>query len=190
MTRLTLPDAEALADLATFAGRAHAIAPNGSIRLLAADTALACQAGILDGDGLFGEGVVIGLRVLALAEPTDADLTVTTARLLDAVRELPDGATSLDLDADPVPPRWVAQSPPRGGWEALGMLDTEDLREASRSRDVQAQVEGLPRGITHAVALAMRGLGLLAVDGEQHPVLYRSGPWLRLSTPLGHVLTR
>lgn len=187
MTRLLLPDAEAAADLATYAGRARAIAPAGSVRLVAAGTALACYAGILDGSGLFGEGLVVGLRVVSLAEPADADLTLTSERLL---AELAGGSPVLDLTPDAVPPRWAAQTPPRSGWEPLGLLDTEDLREASRSKDVLAQVDGLPKGITHGVALAMRGLGLLTVDGEPHPVLYRSGQWLRLSTPLGHVLTR
>ena len=179
--RLFLPDAAAVGDIATLAGRARSLAPNGSLRLVAAGRTLACYAGILDGSGLFGAGMVLGLRVLELAEPADADITVRTATLSDL-----GGGRVVDLEPDGPIPRWAAQTPPRTGWEPLGVVDGTHLHAAATSRDLLAQADGLPRGITHGVALAIRGLGIL--DGD--PGLHRSGPWLRLTTRRGHVLTR
>lgn len=194
MTRLVLPDAHAARDLATFAARAHAVAPTGSVRLFGAGAALACWAGVLEGQGLLGSGLVLGLRVVALPQPFAGDVTLASERLAAAATGAADAVGTsgegpvLDLDSDPLPPRWTAQTPPRSGWEPVGRIAHDDVVAASRAKDPAAQADSLPDAMTNAVAIALRGLGLLPAGCD--PVLYRTGPWRRLSTPAGHVLTR
>ncbi|MCH8613409.1 hypothetical protein [Arsenicicoccus dermatophilus] len=76
--------------------------------------------------------------------------------------------------ARPVPTAAVAASSPSGQAPAGG---------PSSCPAVAATVADLPSG----VAFAAHVLGFV---GAAPAVVYRSGPWLRLSTPVGHVLTR
>ncbi|HYY12544.1 MAG TPA: hypothetical protein VE781_16525 [Kineosporiaceae bacterium] len=204
---LLLPDAETLADLSTFVGRARRVDPDGAARLVAAGTVLAAYVSPLHGGG---GPTVLGLRVLALAAPAALDATVPLAALLDRF------ARAGSASALPVPPTgaaatWAGVTPPRAGWDAEGLLDPAALRERAHDgvREVaagvpqgagaqavarlRAQVWGRPLApdlpdVPAGVAFAADALGFLD-DGE--PVaLHRTGPWVRATTRRGHVLAR
>ena len=63
-----LADVEAAADLRTYLERARRFDPEGAARLQSTPTALAVWTCARPGSGLLGEGVVLGLRVLPLAD--------------------------------------------------------------------------------------------------------------------------
>src|SRR5437764_10583894 len=97
---LTLPDADALADLATFVGRARRVDPDGACRLVASGTVVAAYVSPVHGGG---GPTVLGLRVLALAAPADLDATVPLAALLDRFPRVRPDAGSVALPVPPVP---------------------------------------------------------------------------------------
>ena len=207
---LALPDAEALADLATFVGRARRVDPDGACRLIASGGVLAAYVSPVHGGG---GPTVLGLRVLALAAPADVDATVELAALLDRVpRVAPDG-NSAEL---PLPPAaavaaWAGVAPPRSGWDAVGLLEPAALR-ASAADGVREIAAGVPEGAGAQVVARLRGqvwgrpvtpdlpdvpagaafaadaLGFL--DADEPVALYRSGPWVRATTRRGHILAR
>ncbi|TDT80533.1 hypothetical protein DFO47_104438 [Arthrobacter sp. AG258] len=201
-------DPRDLADLKTFATRAKAI-DDGAIRLQAAGSVLAAYVCVLR-PRLLGESTptILGLRTMALAEPSVTDVTVPLAAVLDRLARA--GASDVDL---PVPPTtvtesWTGVGAPRGGWEPLGAISDARLREAAESgigevagivpekpgalivNNARAAVWGREldhSGLPAGAAFAALALGFLA-DGEQ--ALYRAGRWFRLSGPRGHVLAR
>ena len=222
---LALPDAETLADLETFVGRARRVDPDGAARLVASGSVLATYVSPVHGGG---GPTVLGLRVVALAAPLALDATVSLAALLDRFARLaaarstpphpppPDGPSMLL----PVPPTgaaatWAGVTPPRAGWDPIGLLDAPALREraADGVREIAA---GVPPGAGAAAVARLRaqvwgrpltpdlpdvpaGLAFAAdalafLDDprhEQDPVaLFRAGPWLRATTRRGHVLAR
>jgi len=215
---LALPDAEALADLETFVGRARRVDPDGAVRLVASGTVLAAYVSPVHGGG---GPTVLGLRVLALAAPAALDATVPLAALLDrfarlAAAQPPDGGSTLL----PVPPMgaaatWAGVTPPRAGWDTVGLLDAPALRERA-AEGIREIAAGVPEGAGAAAVARLRaqvwgrplapdlpdvpaGLAFAAdalafLDDprhEQEPVaLFRAGPWLRATTRRGHVLAR
>lgn len=218
---LLLPDAATASDLETFLARAKRVDPEGAARLVGHGEVLAVYVSPLHSGSLMGGGVptVIGLRTLALAAPSDADVVVPLAALMDRLAR--PGSPGVPADQDgpvslPIPPfelsgtAWAGVSPPRKGWQALGMADVVALRSTARD-GITEVAEGSPDGAGgHAVeqlraavwaraagdlagtpagaAFAAEALGFL-VDAE--PVaLYACGQWRRLTTSRGHVLVR
>jgi hypothetical protein len=211
---LLLPDAEALGDLETFVGRAGRVDPDGAARLVASGGLLAAYVSPVHG----GDGpIVLGLRVLALAAPAALDVTVPLTALLDRFpRARPPASAASGPYPLAVPPgtanaAWAGVAPPRSGWDADGLLDASDLREAAE-RGVREVADGVPPGagaqavaqlrarvwgrplgaqlpdVPAGVAFAAEALGFLADDD---PVaLYRRPPWVRATTRRGHVLAR
>lgn len=209
MTTLILADAQAFADLATLVSRARTADPDGAIRLQAGGATLAAYVRALPGQGLMSEGAAIGMRVMALREPAELDVVTPLAGLEDRFARDPRGP------ALPVPPAttsaaWASVSPPRTGWERVGILHAADLEHAARD-GIREIAEGTTRAAGgHAVAALRRSvwnrltattppiraggafaayaLGFIA-PGQQCQV-FAHGRWTRLSTPLGHVLIR
>jgi hypothetical protein len=207
---LALTDAQALADLATFAGRARRVDPDGACRLVASGTVLAAYVSPVHGGG---GPTVLGLRVLALAAPADLDATVGLAALLERVARVHPDADSPEL---PVPPvgavaAWAGVTPPRSGWDAVGLLEPAALR-LSAAHGVREIAAGVPAGAGAQAVARLRGqvwgrpltpdlpdvpvgtafaadaLGFL--DDAEPVALYRAGPWVRATTRRGHVLAR
>ena len=218
---LALPDAQALADLETFVGRARRVDPDGACRLVATGPVLAAYVSPVHGGG---GPTVLGLRVLALAAPVDLDATVALAALLDRFPRVrpasgaasPGAATDADRAVLPVPPvsavaTWAGVTPPRSGWDAVGLLDAPALRE-SAARGVREIADGVPgeaaalavaqlrarvwgrpltpdlSDVPAGTAFAADALGFL--DDAEPVALYRAGPWVRATTRRGHVLAR
>lgn len=206
---LVLTDPDAMADLGRYAARAVALDPEGALRLQAVGSVLAAWVGVLPGQGLFGDGTVLGLRTFALAEPADLDVSVP-------LRAVTERTARTDLGARfPLPPTrafppWAALSPPRGGWAEVGTVTATELVEAARTgiteigsgaapgagalavADLRARVWGRPLGtqpeLPAGAGFAAYGLGFLTPDATVS--LHRAGPWRRLTCPGGYVLMR
>ncbi|KQX65761.1 hypothetical protein [Angustibacter sp. Root456] len=211
-----LVPAAALADLATYVGRARRVDPDGAVRLVAVGSGLAVYVSPVHGSG---GPTVLGLRVLPLAEPSDVDVTVALAAVTDRLAHL---TPSVSAPADEpialaVPPvqvtdaGWAGVSPPRTGWDDAGSVTREVLEEAVRA-GTQEIADGAPEGsgaqavarlralvwgrdvpgapgLPAGAAYTADALGFLGPDTAEVAVLAR-GSWRRLSTPRGHVLAR
>ncbi len=95
---LLLPDAPSLADLATFVGRARRADPDGAARLRGLGDVLAVYVSPLHGGG---GPTVLGLRTLALARPSELDVTVPLASLLDRFAREPGAGPAPGYLANP-----------------------------------------------------------------------------------------
>lgn len=206
--QLRFPDAQGLADLAAYVRRAKQADDGGAIRLQAAGTALAGYVAMVPGTGLMGEGTVLGLRAMALAEPAELDVTVPLAAVLDRVAR--DAGTVLPVPPTTVRMPWAALSPPRSGWDRVGSVPADELNAVAR-RGIADIAEGTPpQAGGHAVAALRRevwgrptttmppvpagaafaayALGFSAPGTEA--MVWAHGRWTRLSLPTGHVLIR
>jgi hypothetical protein len=211
---LHLTGRAAMKDLATYVGRASRVDAGGSARLVAHGEVVAVFVSPVHGAG---GPTVMGLRAVRLAQPADVDTTVPLAALSDRFARIvggglvgPDAPVRLPLPPQEVAEPWAGMTPPRSGWEVVGTVPGEMLREAARAgveevatgaaegsgahavarlralvwgRDLVG-VPGLPAG----AAFAADALGFLGTD---EPVaLHRTGAWRRLTTRHGHVLAR
>lgn len=211
MSAVHLLDQETRSDLSTYLSRARLLDEDGAVRLQASGRTLAVWVGVLKGRGVAGEGTVIGLRVLGLAEPATVDEVVSLSAVADRLAR-PGDSTELAVPPAPVRTSWAAVSPPRAGWQPVGQVPVARLRQVaddgiaeiavgapdgsggaaverlrqrvwSRPIDTEDGADGLLSG----VAFAAKGLGFLV--GEQAQV-FSSGRWFRVSTTGGHVLVR
>ena len=202
-------DPRDLADLRTFATRAKSI-DDGAIRLQAAGPVLAAYVCVLRPRGL-GESTptILGLRTMGLAEPSSVDVTVPLAAVLDRLARAGENDAELPVPPSTITESWAGVGAPRGGWELIGSVPDDELRQAAEAgisevagivpdkpgalivnnaraavwgRELEGR-SGLPAGAAFA-ALALGFLG----DDEQR--LYRAGRWFRLSGSRGHVLAR
>lgn len=213
---LHLLDAEDVADLTTYVTRARTLEDDGALRLQAGGTTLAAWVGVRKGRGLLGEGTVVGLRTMRLAQPVTADVDVVVP--LSAVADRlarQRGADEPVLGIPPVRVRtsWAAITPPRAGWAPLGQVPVETLREAAR-QGIEEIAVGAPEGSGAAAVESLRervwarpipgalqgadglpagaALGLYALGfavGESADV-FAAARWHRVSTRGGHILVR
>ena len=165
---LVLPDFAALTDLQTFVGRAKQIDPSGAVRLAAHGLMLAIYAGALHGAGA---PTVLAMRVLALDEPSDIDVTVPVAAMTDrfALTERTLGSTRLVPPNVGAPIRlslpsmtatgatWAGMVPPRTGWTVEGVVRVSDLRRAARA-GIEEVAAGTPQIVGAAAVAKLRAL--------------------------------
>ena len=205
MVELHLVDYEDIEDLRNYVTRARSLDAEGAIRLRSHGTALAAYVGVLPGRGLLMTGAVIGLRVMALAEPADVDVTVSLASLRDRLARF--GTSSFSVPPTTVPGGWAAMAPPRSGWEPVGELSVADLKTAA-IQGIAEIAHAAPEGSSAAVVAALRqrvwaadtpttppipsgaalaayALGFLTQESAR---VFAHGRWTRLSTATGHVL--
>ena len=201
-------DSQDLADLKTFATRAKAI-DDGAIRLQAAGSVLAAYVCVLR-PRLLGESTptILGLRTMALAEPSATDVTVALSAVLDRLARASQDDVELPVPPSTVTESWTGVGAPRSGWELVGSRSDAGLREAAEAgiaevagivpdkpgalivNNARAAVWGREldaSGLPAGAAFAALALGFLA-DGDQK--LYRAGRWFRLTGTRGHVLAR
>lgn len=213
--RFSSPDA--LADLGRYAGRARQLDEDGAMRLQADGLVLAAWVGVLPGSGILGEGAVLGLRTMALAEPAELDVTVPLRAVSDRAAYRPSGTTFAVPPTGALAP-WAAIIPPRSGWELMGEVPADELAEVGESGVAEVTEAVAARGAAAGFAkaevwsrlvtfhrdgarpddagielraggaLAAFGLGFLR-PGSMVRVL-RCRPWVRLTAPGGHVLMR
>jgi hypothetical protein len=205
---LRFPDPQGLADLGAYVRRARVADEDGAVRLQASGTVLAAYVSMLPGAGLMGEGAVLGLRAMDLAEPADVDATVPLAAVLDRLAR--DSGRVLPVPPTTVRVPWAALSPPRSGWERVGVLAAGDVNAVAR-QGIAEIANGAPsESGGHAVtalrrhvwgrattttppvpaggAFAAYALGFSEPGTEV--TVWTHGRWTRLSTPAGHVLIR
>ncbi|WP_343317505.1 hypothetical protein AAFM46_09405 [Arthrobacter sp. TMP15] len=208
---LLLEDAGTLADLRTFVARART-ADDGAIRLQGAGNVLAAYVCVMRGK-LLGEGTptVLGLRTMRLGTPSDIDVTVSLSSVADRLARMDTNDLRLPVPPMSVNESWAGVSAPRGAWEELGTVSTDNLIEVAKAgvqeigqiipvnpgamlvNNIRASVwgrpmEGLPGDVPGGAAFAAYALGFVA-PGE-NGTIYRSHKWLRVSTNRGHILIR
>ena len=213
---LTLGDARDVADTETFVKRAGRLDTGGALRLTGHGDVLSLTVCAVPGAGLLGAGIVLGMRVVALADPAELDVVVAFEAVTDRLARMRrSGSTELVVPPVTLDAPWAAIAPPRTGWTPRGVLPVEvvtgaatvgiaeiaagapagsgaaavaDLRRRvwSRPLPVGADPEAPEPGPTAGLAFGAYALGFVAEPVTWHV----AGPWRRLSTPSGHVLTR
>ena len=202
---LRLTDAASLGDLGRFASRARAVDDAGAMRLQAGGRVLAAGVCVMPGSGILAEGLVLGLRTFALAEPADCDVVVPLGAVTDRTAR-PDGSGAFEIPPTRALAPWSAVTPPRSGWER-----GEDVEADVLARGARAGIEGVSAavrergaaagfvrdriwaeetvpGVRAGGAFGAFSLGFLAPGS---PVtVYRSNRWTRLTATGGHVLLR
>ncbi len=156
---------------------------------------------------------VLVLRSFALAsglvsELDGTDITVMGRGLLDRIARMGVLGLVLELPDAHVAAAWAGVLPPRGGWEASGVIDGGSLATVAREgidrvaaalpdspgdaivRKVRESVWGaeIAPGLPAAAAFAAEAMGFLA--DETRVPLARSRTWTRLDTSRGQVLVR
>ncbi len=143
----TLADTPTLDDLQVFLARAARI-EEGSVRLIAGSGVLAAYAAVFYPQGLLDESpTVLGLRTVALTDPTESfDVVVPIRSLLQrletaqdvrrasiaAGKQDADGPVAITLPLEVNTVTWSAISPPRGGWRPIDGTRPEILDRAAR----------------------------------------------------------
>ena len=164
---VALPDGSALGDLKTFVGRARHVDPSGAVRLVAHGSVLAVYAAALHGGGA---PTVLAMRVLALAEPSGADVTVPLAAMTDRFAHIErpspvrpgarSGTGPVRLSLPPTTPTGATGAgmvPPRTGWSVEGVLRLPDLRQAARA-GIAEVAAGTPEGAGSAAVARLRAM--------------------------------
>ncbi len=209
MSRLVLEDEHGYADLATFVQRARTVDPDGAMHLTAFGTTLTAQVGVLPGRGLMGEGTVTGMRVMALAEPSDVDVVVPLASLADRFARQQAGRV-LAVPPVTVTAVWASLAPRRSGWEPVGELTHAALERVARAGIAEVATGSAPSSGGPAVAMLRQSvwgrlsettppvpagaafaayvLGFLEPDGVARVLAH--GHWVRVAASRGHVLVR
>jgi hypothetical protein len=205
MAELRFADSEDIDDLRNYVTRARSLDANGAIWLRSHGMALAAYVGVLPGQGLLTTGAVVGLRVMALAEPADVDVTVPLTSVRDRLARV--GASSFSVPPSTVLVGWAAMAPPRSGWEPVGELSVADLKTVA-IQGIAEIAHSAPEGagaalvadlrqrvwardtpttppIPSGAAFAAYALGFLTQESAR---VFAHGRWTRVSTPTGHVL--
>ncbi|MDO9591302.1 MAG: hypothetical protein Q7J04_09190 [Microcella sp.] len=209
----TLTSLPAAHDLSVLLGRALRLDDAGAVRLIADSGVLAVYVAVITPKGLLDRGpTVLGLRTFALSEggfDVVVPIRSMQVRVDAALASVTEGAVTIGLPAAVNTVVWSAISPPRGGWQRMGAIDSAGFSAAARA-GIEEVATAIPEGtgeqIVHRVrsevwgrplpeaehlpagsAFALESLGFLGDDGVQQ---YTSGPWLRLSTARGHVLVK
>ncbi|SEC14539.1 hypothetical protein SAMN04489806_2710 [Paramicrobacterium humi] len=207
----SLSDNQAVSDLNVYVSRAKHVDPD-AIRLIATRGVLAVYAPVLYARGLLDASpTVLGLRTFAETSGADFDRTVTPAAISDRIAALaPVDEPRLQVPPNDVQVAWAGIAPPRGGWARATDVESDVLSDAARSgaaeiaaalpaspgdpvvqrirSDVWARPLEHPEDIPSGAAFAAESLGFL--HGPERLAVFRSGPWLRLTSRRGHVLVK
>lgn len=212
---LIFDDISAVKDLASFVSRAKIIEDDAA-QFVARGTALAVYVPVLaKGSVDGGDFTVLGMRVHRLAEPRQLNACYSLAAIQDRLARMGETSTTFTLPPVEENPAWAGIQVPVAGWEPVGQISDAHLAEAARS-GINAVTEALPENpgapvITQVrqriwssplpetnlpggiqlplgAGFAMHSLGFITEAGTS--AVYRSGSWLRVSGPRGHVLVR
>lgn len=209
MTVIDLGDQRRWADLGTFVARARRVSVDGAVRLQTFGPILVLTVAVLEPSGLLGEGSVLGMRVMPVAEGAPIDVTVPIPAVSDRLAREAAG-TRLSVPPMTIGPSWSGVAPPRSGWERVGEIDCTELDRAARHgielvargvpegagslvvAEVRRRVWGEPTGtvppVPAGMAFAAHTLGF--TRSEERASVTMHGGWTRLTTTRGHVLAR
>lgn len=215
---LRFAEAVALQDLSTYIRRARRIQEQG-IRLQAAGDVLAAWVPVMTPSSLVGQlPAVLGLRTIALAEPSQADVTTELSSISERLARMNPAETELPLPPSRINAPWAAVTPPRSGWEPQGSLPDDALRRTAEEgiaeiaeavpetagaavvEQIRERVwgralktgdahEGIP--IPSGAAFGAHALNFLAPEGGSgSTAVHTMGRWVRLSAQGGFILVR
>lgn len=219
-SQLHFTDAATLQDLSTFVRRARRIQEMG-IRLQAVDKVLAAWVPVMTPNTLTSRlPAVLGLRTMALAEPSTCDVTVQLGSISERLARLNPAEMSLALPPATINAPWAAVTPPRTGWQPVGTVadavlrDTADagiseitqavpqtagahvveqVREQVWGRPIRSDLEdtdGAELEIPAGTAFGALSLGFLDSTGDGSTPVHRCGRWVRLNCAGGFIISR
>ena len=177
-----LLDRQDAADLATFVSRARSVDPQAAVRLQGLERVLAVWVSVVHPAGLLDTApVVLGLRTMGLAAPTQLDLTVAASAVTDRLARVagepgPAQGTAVWLSAPPqqVSASWAGIVAPRTGWSPGGAVAADLVRTVARE-GVQAVADAVPSDSGAAIVQKVRSRvwgassGWGPADGPQIP---------------------
>ncbi|MEI7420160.1 MAG: hypothetical protein WCK24_04780 [Actinomycetes bacterium] len=174
-----LPETDDLVDLGRYLDRAKRMDPQGAVRLRAyGDVLTVYVAPIFAGEYAEGSEVVLGLRTLALAKPTEFDLTVSISALAESIQAMLSGtvveerlsladrlanlnskkelvSNEVTLNQDLVAVAWSTETPTRTGWVLGGEILEAELTEIAR-KGIAEVTETLPSSVGGPIAARVR----------------------------------
>ena len=148
-TGFVLESVEDASDLVTLLSRARSVDTDAAVRLQAFDHLLATWVPVLHPAGLLDPSpVVLGLRAMTLARPSNADITVSAAAVIDRLARItarPPGDEPVWVSAPPqqVTAPWAGIVAPRSGWMLRGRVPGATVREVARE-GIHAVSEAVP----------------------------------------------
>ncbi|MCH8571214.1 hypothetical protein LSI54_07565 [Nesterenkonia sp. AY15] len=152
---LRFAEAVSLQDLSTYIKRARRIQEQG-IRLQAVGQVLAAWVPVMTPGSLTSQlPAVLGLRTVALAEASRADVTTELSSISERIARMNPAETELSLPPSRLSVPWAAVTPPRSGWEPLGSLPDDHLRAQAQSGIAQI-TEAVPTTAGAAVVEQVR----------------------------------
>lgn len=204
--RILFPDADAVVDALTFAGRTARLG-DGAVRLQARGGTLAMSSAPLAPKTLMDPTpTILALRALPVDPELECDLVVEASALL---RD-PLDARAVLLPETALSAMWAGISAPRAGWTASTEIEASEL--AARAQwGIAAVAEAMPADageeIVHTVRAAVwgesdaaiadlpRGAAFAAfalgfIVGQESARVLTSGAWTRLSLTRGHIIVR
>lgn len=202
-TPLILADSDTARDALTFVSRAARASDDG-VRLQAADGVLVMTAAALAPQGLFdATPTILAMRIVRADPELRCDIVVDEL----APTEDP---SALALPETGRSPSWAGVSPPRGGWQGVGVLGADTIAQRAQwgisavahgaptgageeaVRTLRAAIWGEPDedlgGLPRGVAFAAHAFGF--ISGAEQVAVTASGRWTRLAFARGHVLSR
>lgn len=207
---LHFAEAATLQDLRTYIRRGQRINEHG-IRLQAAGMVLAAWLPVMTPSTLTSRiPAVLGLRTMALAEPSEADATVELTSITERLARMNPAEVHLPLPPSRINVPWAAVTPPRTGWELAGAVPDSVLREAAET-GIAEVAEAVPQSagahvveqvrqrvwsqpLEHSVpagaAFGALSLGFLEQHDDAVTSVHIHGNWVRLSSVGGFILTR
>lgn len=208
---LTFAEAVSLQDLSNYIKRARRIQEQG-IRLQAVGPVLAAWVPVMTPSSLNGSlPAVLGLRTMALAQPSTADVTAELNSVSERLARMNPAETELSLPVSRLNAPWAAVTPPRSGWEPLGTISDDTLRSSAEEgirkiseavpdtagaavvEQVRERVWGrtLEGGLPAGAAFGSFALNFLgAAETGAMTTVHRVGRWMRLSSQGGFTLVR
>lgn len=218
--QLHFADAATLHDLGTLIKRARRVNEQG-VRLQAVDTVLAAWLPVMTPSSLTsGIPAVLGLRTMALAQPSRVDVTVELDAISERLARLNPAEMSLSVPPSQINVPWAAVTPPRSGWAPRGIIPTATLRQAAEAGVEQVTlavptsagahvVEQVRQnawsqpvvfgaeedqtqelGLPAGAAFGAQALGFLSPDDDAEVQVLVNSRWIRLSTAQGHIISR
>lgn len=217
---LHFADAASLHDLGTLIRRARRVNEQG-VRLQAVGTVLAAWIPVMTPSSLTSRlPAVLGLRTMALTEPSQTDVTVELDAISERLARLNPAEMILPVPPGRINAPWAAVTPPRSGWEAAGTVEhrtlaaaadagvsevaqavpdsagahvVEQVRERVWSRPLEpGESDTVPEeaAVPTGAAFGAHALGFLSEDDGATTEIFKHGRWIRLSAPRGHIICR
>lgn len=217
---LRFAEAAALQDLGTFIARGRRVNEQG-VRLQAVGTVVAAWLPVMTPSTLTSRiPAVLGLRTMALAEPSDADVTVELGAISERLARLNPASTDLPLPPGRLNAPWAAVTPPRSGWEPRGRIADATLAQAAEA-GITEVAEAIPETagahvveqvrervwgtavqpgpgdevlagmpIPAGAAFGALSLGFLQPERQAATEVHAVGRWMRLTSAGGFILCR